>query len=381
MASIETARALGAEIGERSQEIESGRRLPLDLVDTLATADLFRLCVPRSLGGPEVDVQTLVDILETIAVADGSAAWCVMIGSTSALLSAYLPIEVAREIYQPKTISGGVFAPLGRALATSDGYRVSGRWPFASGCQHCSWLMGGCVVLEDGKPQLLGNGLPDVRLMLVPASEATILDTWDVAGLRGTGSHDIEIQEVFVPRHRAVSLITDLPREDGPLYRFPAFGLLALGISAVALGIARRAMTELHELSMVKTPTGSRRRLGERAAIQTDVAQSQAKLAAARALLRQTIADVWQAASDGAPLTLDQRAALRLAATHATSTSAEVVDRMYHAGGGSAVYSRSPLQRCFRDIHVATQHVMVASPTYELVGRVLLGLDADPAQL
>jgi alkylation response protein AidB-like acyl-CoA dehydrogenase len=208
-----------------------------------------------------------------------------------------------------------------------------------------------------------------------------IIDTWDVAGLRGTGSHDIAVEDRFVPGARSLSLISDRPRADGPLYAFPVFGLLALGIAAAALGIARRALDELVVLARDKTPTGSRRRLAERPAIQAEVARAEATLGAARAFLLATVDAAWTRARAAGVIDVRERARLRLAATHATLASADAVDRMYSAGGGTAVYAASPLQRCFRDIHVATQHMMVAPATLELAGRILLGLEADTAML
>lgn len=369
-------------IGALSDEIERERRLPTELVGELAARGLFRLCVPRVFGGLEVDAATLLRTIEAVAQSDGSAGWCVMIGSTTGLVSAYLEESIARAIYgSADVVTGGVFAPTGSAKLDGDSFHIRGRWAFASGCQHCDWLMGGCVILDDGRPRLLPNGMPDARMVLFPAKDARIHDTWDVAGLRGTGSHDIEIDGLAVPVSHSVSLMTDKPRHPGPLYRFPVFGLLALGIAAVATGIARRAIDELVGLAAAKTPTGSRRRLAERGAVQASVAEAEAILEAARALLFQSVDEASRSAAGGNTLSLNERARLRLAATHATASAARAVDLMYNLGGGTSIYSRSPLQRCFRDSHVATQHLMVATPTYELIGRVLLGLDSDSAQV
>jgi alkylation response protein AidB-like acyl-CoA dehydrogenase len=340
------------------------------------------MCVPQAFGGGEVVAATMVEAIEEIAKADGSAAWCVMIGATSGLVSAYLPEAVARDIYAaPHHVTGGVFAPHGRATVVAGGYRVSGRWPFASGCEHCNWLMGGCVILDDGRPRLLPNGQPDARMTLFPAADVEIIDTWTVAGLRGTGSHDIAVSELFVPEGRSVSLLTDRPCQPGPLYAFPVFGLLALGIAGVALGVARRAIDELVQLAAAKTPTGSRKRLGERAMIQLHVAEAEALLRSARAFLFDAIGDAWRAARGAGTISVAQRSLLRLAATHAATSAAKVVDLMYNAGGGTSVYATSPLQRQFRDIHVVTQHMMVAPPTYELTGRLFLGIDTDTSML
>ncbi|HUI28128.1 MAG TPA: acyl-CoA dehydrogenase family protein [Candidatus Kryptonia bacterium] len=379
---ISAARRLAAGIRDRADEIERERRLPAELVAALSEAGLFRLCVPRSLGGGEVDVTTMIRAIEEIAYADGSAGWCVMIGATSGLVSGYLAADAAREIYgAASAITGGVFAPLGNATVVESGYRVSGRWAFASGCQHCGWLMGGCVVFDDGKPRLLSSGLPDSRMMLFPLRDVEIIDTWTVAGLRGTGSHDMAVKELFVPAERSVALVTDRPQQSGPLYAFPVFGLLALGIAGVALGIARNAIDELIRLAGAKTPSGSRRKLADRAVIQMQVAQAEALLRSARAFLFETVNETWQAAQSEGAISIQRRALLRLAATHTTISCAGVVDLMYNAGGGTSIYATNPLQRCFRDIHVVTQHMMVAPPTFELAGRFFLGLDADASML
>ena len=380
---LEAARRLVSVLRAAAERTEQERRLPDDLVAALTEAGIFRMCVPRALGGGESDPATLVETIATLAQGDGSAAWSAMIGATSGVVSAYLPEDAAREIYgtEPATITGGVFAPLGRATVVPGGYRVSGRWAFASGCEHCGWLMGGCVVLADGKPRLLPSGAPDTHLMLFPAREVEVIDTWTVAGLRGTGSHDLTVQELFVPLGRGVSVFTDKPRHTGPLYVFPLFGLLALGIAAVALGLARGAIDELRRLAAGKTPAGSRRRLGERAVVQMQFAEAEATLRAARAFLLDAVGEAWATATGTGTMSIEQRALVRLAATHAALRAAAVVDLMYNAGGGTSIYATSPLQRQFRDVHVLTQHIMVSPSTLELTGRILLGLDTDTAML
>jgi alkylation response protein AidB-like acyl-CoA dehydrogenase len=374
---------LGTRIAADAPTIEEQRRVPPALVAEIARAGLFRMLVPRDVGGLEVEPRVMIDVLEEVARGDGSTGWVVMIGATSGVIGAYLPEPAAREIFaaNSEVVTGGAFHPRGRATVVDGGYRVSGRWPFASGCQHCGWLIGGCIVFADGKPKLRDGGAPEARMMILPASEVQILDTWHVSGLRGTGSHDIVIEEAFVPAERSVWFSTDPVRRGGPLYAFPVYGLLALGIAAVALGIARGAIDDLLELAGAKVPTGSRRPLAERAATQTAVAQATALLAAARAHVHATVEEIWQTATSGAAPTLEQRARLRLAATHAVRDSARVVDLAYECGGATSIYEGSPLQRRFRDVHVATQHVLVAPATYELAGRVLLGLPADAEML
>jgi alkylation response protein AidB-like acyl-CoA dehydrogenase len=392
------AEAAAEALRRESDRIEAARTLPSEVVDALVRGGFTRLCVPRSLGGPELHPAQLLQVLESLAAGDASAGWCAMIASTSSVLAAWLEPEVARLVYgPPDAISGGVFAPRGVAKRVAGGFRVSGRWAFASGCSHCAWLMGGCFVEgEAGREATAGGGreatagggreataggAPDIRLLLFPREEAKILDTWDVVGLSGTGSHDIEVRDLFVPEGRDVSLLADRPRERGPLYAFPVFGLLAVGVAAVGLGVARRAIAELSELARAKTPALGRRRLAERALTQARVAGAEAELAAARAGLAAAIDVGWRAASAGGAIPLAERARLRLAATFAARASARVASAMYDLGGGSSIYRASALQRCLRDAHVVTQHAMVGEGTYELAGRVLLGLEGDTSQL
>lgn len=376
---IDAARALAPRIAALSERIERERSLPPDLARAMAEGGLFRLCVPRKFNGLEADVATMIRAIEEVSKVDASAGWCVAIGATSGLLSAWLPEEEARRIYgiDPLTVSGGVFAPQGKATVVPGGYQVTGRWAFASGCRHCGWLMGGCVVLEDGKPRLLPRGLPDPHLVLFPASDARVIDTWTVSGLCGTGSHDIEVSDLFVPEGRVVSIVTQPPVQPGPLYAFPVFGVLAMGIAGVGLGIARAAIDALVNLAAAKTPTGSQKRLADRPATQTQVSRAEALLRSGRAFLFEAAEETWREAVEQGTIGTEKRALCRLAATNAATACAQAVDLMYDAGGGSSIYATSPLQRHFRDVHVLTQHRMVAPPTYEITGRLFLGLDTD----
>ena len=376
---LDRARVAAREIAPRADAIEEARRLPPDVVAALVEAGVFALAVPRSLGGHEATAATLLAVIEEIARADGAAGWCAMIGASSALMSAYLDETVAREVYgEPGAITCGVFAPMGRAIAAPGGFRVSGRWPFASGCEHSGWRMGGAIV-EGASP--LPSGAPDVRSMLFRADETRILDTWRTSGLRGTGSHDLEVADVFVPTARSFSFFSDAPREQGALYRLPFFGVLAAAVAAVTLGIGRHALESVIELAQKKHPLGAKRSLAHRELVQLRVAQAEAKLSGARALLFETLGAVEHAAEAGDPASLAARARLRLAAAHAASESAAAVDLAYHAGGATSIYEKSPLQRCFRDVHVATQHAMVGDASATLAGRVLLGLESDTSTL
>jgi alkylation response protein AidB-like acyl-CoA dehydrogenase len=380
---IETARTIAALARERAAEGERDRRLSTDLVEAMIDAGFFRLCVPASVGGGEADAATLVAVCEELARGDSAAGWCIAVMATAGMPAAYIPEDAAREIYgDARSVVGGVFAPKGRAVVEDgDTYRVTGRWPFSSGVDHCTWLMGGCVVEEDGGARMLEGGRPDVELALFPREDVTVIDTWNVSGLRATGSHDIAVEDLTVPRDRATSVITREPRAAGPLYAFPPFGLLALTIAGTALGIARAAIEDLVELAGAKTPTGSTRSLAERPVTQTRIAQAEATLLSARAFLYEAIASAWDAAENHARVSVEQRAALRLAATHATAASASAVDTAYDLGGGTSIYETSSLQKRFRDVHAATQHMLIGPSTWELTGRLMLGLATDIAQL
>lgn len=382
MSLLNAARDLVPTIAARAADTEAQRRLPADLALQIADAGLFRMAVPRRLGGAEASPAEIFTVLETVARADAATGWCVMIAGTTALAAAWLPEHHAEAIFaDPHAITGGVFAPMGKAIVDGDDFIVSGRWAWASGSANCQWLIGGAVILDDGVMRTLANGAPDHRMMFMPASDVELIDTWDTLGMRGTGSGDMAAKDVRIPADRSVSFMTDTPRDSGPLYAFPPFGLLALGIAAVASGNALAALADFKTLATAKKAAGSARVLAERGTVQTDYAKAEASLHAARALAESTIARGWEEARNGASLSLEIRARLRLAATHLTRTAAEVTRTAYDMAGGTAVYSSHPLQRRLRDAEVATQHMMIAPPTYELTGRVLLGLPTDATAL
>lgn len=362
-------------IAPLSTEIERGRAMPPAALDALVGAGALKVLVPRAYGGAEASVETFVAVVETIARADGSAGWCTMIGATSGLMAAFLPEDVAREVYaSERAITAGVFAPIGVATRVDGGYRVRGRWPFASGCQHSSHVMGGAMVAG------AEGGRPEMRSVLFAAREVRIHDTWDTSGLRGTGSHDFEVEDLFVPEARTFSLF-GAPRIDAPLYRQPFFGTLAAGVAAVTLGIARGAIDALVALATVKKPGGAGRTIAHRELVQRDVARADGMVRAARARLLESVAEAAAEVAGTGSASLVTRAQVRIAACHAARESAAAVDLAYDAGGGSSIYAASPLQRALRDVHTATQHVMVGEASRVMAGRVLLGVEGDVSTL
>jgi alkylation response protein AidB-like acyl-CoA dehydrogenase len=361
---LAAARALAPTIRAHADGAEAERRLPAPLVEAFAAAGFFRMLVPRALGGPEASVRAFVETLEELGRADGSAGWCAMVASTTSLLAVYVDEDTARACFgDADAVACGVVAPMGTAVEVEGGYRASGRWAFASGCDHARWLLGGALVPRAGGP-------PEVRHLLFERAQVEVVDTWTVSGLRGSGSHDMVVRDALVPRARSCSLLADRPRSSHGPYAFPLFGLLSLGIAAVALGIARAAIETLTALATTKRPGGGRRTLAERELVQLRVAQAEAELRAARTFVLDA------AGADGREPVL-----ARLAACHAVPAAARAVDLMYEAGGGSSVYASSPLQRQFRDVHVATQHAMVSPATLAVLGRLLLGLPTDTTQV
>jgi alkylation response protein AidB-like acyl-CoA dehydrogenase len=376
---VEVATRIGAKIASRSAEIEANRTLPRDIVDGLAGAGLFKLFVPMRYGGGEVSAADGLAVMEELAYHDGSTGWCVMIAMTTGLIAGFLPPVHASSIYgAADAITGGFAAPMGRGKHIDGGISVSGRWQWGSGIAHCTAIGGGCVV-HGGGPD--GNERPTAKFVLFDRDDVEILDTWYVAGLKGTGSTDYQVDGAFVPEDRWFALAGAVPREDGPLYRFSFFGLLALGVSAIALGLARRSIDELISLATTKRPQGSSRPLAERTPVQADVAMAEASLRSARAFVADAVGDAWTTVTAGDGVSDEQRRVIRLAATNAMAAGAQVVDRMYTAAGGVAVYEDSALQRVLRDIHVATQHAITSPRTFELAGRMRLGLETDTAQL
>jgi alkylation response protein AidB-like acyl-CoA dehydrogenase len=379
---LERVRELAPSLRTRSDEIEQARRLPQDLVAELVSAGCFRMLVPAAYGGDELSLTQAMDVIEEVASADGAAGWSTMIGSGSPILFGRLPARTFEAIYAdgPDVIGGGSLAPKGQATPVSGGYCVSGQWAFASGCQHANWLMAHAVVLRQGQPAASApNGMPEMRVSVFPAAQAEVLDTWHVAGLRGTGSHDFRLHDTFVPDEYTFSVFNGEPPVRGTIFRIPPLAQLPLLIAAVALGIARGAMEELGAL----VGGGKKRlyapsRLAESAVFQDKFGEVDAMLRAARAALHTEAASAWARAEDG--LCLLDRARLRATSSYVAGMATSVVDFAYTAGGGSSVYEASPLQRRLRDIHALTQHIGVSRDAFGYVGTLLSGEEPDPGR-
>lgn len=375
---VAAARALRPRIRAAADRIERDGRLPDDLVRAISEAGIFRMLVPRALGGGEVDPVVQLEVLEALAEADGSVGWVAAIASGTAWTLAFLPPDTAAEIVaDPHALVVGTLAvPTGgRAVAADGGYRLSGRWPYGSGIQHAAWLISRAVVYEGEAPRLDPNGLPETRVLVFPRASASIVPTWDVVGLQGTGSHDYAVTDAFVPAARSFGLTGEPAYHTGPLYSGRYF-LLAHG--AHALGIARAAVDALVELLAEKRQTGAGMEslVRQRSLVQAAVAQAEALVRGGRAYLWEATREAWAEACATGTLSPRQRALARLANSAAFESALRAVDLAYTAGGASSVYRTSLLQRCFRDIHTASQHSIVAPGSFEQIGNALLARSA-----
>jgi alkylation response protein AidB-like acyl-CoA dehydrogenase len=376
---VARAAALAPRIAQAADEIERERRLPAYLLAALHDAGLFRLLLPRSLGGAEINPPTFAQVIKTVAIADGSTAWCLCQNTVCSIVAAWMPLESARAVFTaPNAVLAWGPGPA-RAQATPGGYRVTGRWSFASGGRHATWLGAHCPVFDaDGTQRLDAAGAPIELTVLFPSSEAPMTDIWQVVGLRGTASDAYAVEDLFVPE--AFTLIRDIPetrREAGPLYAMSTHLLFACGFACVALGLARSLLDALIALASEKTPRGYRTKLGESALVQAEIATAEARWRGAHMYLMGTLTEVWQSIERTNRLNLDHRMALRLAATHCIHEAVAVADAAYHGAGATAIFERNPFERRFRDIHSVAQQVQARRAHFESVGRHLLGFATD----
>ncbi|MEM7015900.1 MAG: acyl-CoA dehydrogenase family protein [Pseudomonadota bacterium] len=364
---------------ERSLEIDRLRHLPQDLSEAMAGEGFYRICAPEPLGGLDAGPLGLCKVCEKLAEANGSAAWCIFIGATSQYLFGALPeSQRAKMLENPNVITSGVFADSGTARFEQrdgqPGYVINGHWRWGSGCHNAAWISGG-IHEVDAQGEKVRREESITRAFFQP-HEIDILDNWHVSGLRGSGSSDYLAEDVWLPAERMATLIEYTEFANLPIYHFPRFGLLSLPIGAIALGMARASVEEVRQVAQEKTPQGSRRTLAMRAGLHRDIAAYDTELRAAHALFYAEIERAWEHAQT-ALCPLEQRLALRTANIHAVTASIKVIDKMYSVVGGTSVFESSCLQQHFRDVHVASQHMMVGEGVMELAGRVMLGLDQE----
>jgi alkylation response protein AidB-like acyl-CoA dehydrogenase len=373
---VERARALAPVVAQWRDAGEQERHVPRPLFAALRDAGIFSMSAPKAVGGAEADGETVLQAIEELARQDGSVGWNVMIASGASIIASYLPATALREVYGggPNTVIAGALPPQGAAIPVPGGFRLTGRWRFASGCHQANWMLGTSAVMAHGTPRLRPDGRPDIRTFCLPIGACEILDTWYTAGLRGTGSHDWQVTDVFVPEEQSFPVLFDGPSAPGCLSVRDFAAYAGPRVAAVALGIARDAIDAFTALARTKPPALATSPLATQHTTHERVGRAEALLRSGRAFLYETMRELPHSPNWSAALSDDLRASIRLASAHAAQSAAEAVDLMCNAAGTTAIYASSRLERCFRDVHVATQHIAVASSNIEMVGQYLLGL-------
>ncbi len=374
---VERARALAPMINAAGPRIEQDGAIAADVIAAMHDARLFRLLIPRAYDGEELQPVWYVQAVEEIAKADASTAWCMAQASGSSLGAAYLAPAVARDVFGARdaALASGPPGTNSRAIAVEGGFQVTGSWPFASGIGHATWLGAHCTICDaDGSPQQEKDGRVVERTLLFPKACAVITESWDVIGLRGTGSHRYAVEDLFVREAYAFTRDAAADRRlDGPLYRFSILNMFGFGFAAVALGIARAMLDAFVQLAAEKAPHGSARPLREDAVVQHEVALAEARLRAARAYLLTTLQEAWEVAvMDG--FTPARSALMRLASVYVIREAGVVVAGIYHSAGSSAIFRAQEFERRFRDMNTVSQQLQARASHFQLAGQHLLGL-------
>jgi alkylation response protein AidB-like acyl-CoA dehydrogenase len=381
---LDRVRELTPGIAARAQEIEDGRGLPPDLVAELTSAGCFRMLVPRRYGGEELDIAACLDVIEELSAADASTGWSVMIACSNLIVFGLFDAATVDAVYAagPDVVSAGSHAPKGTARSVDGGYVLSGQWPFASGCRHSDWLFVHAAVRRDDEPHLMANGMPVMRLAVLPSAEVEIVDTWNALGLRGTGSHDVLVKNVFCPTERTCELFGGWSTLPDTVFRVPPVAPLALFIAAVAVGAGRAAMDDVVAVATGgKRPAYGSRRVAESPLFLTRLGEADAQLRAARALLHEEARQAWHKAAGRGEFSLLDRARMRSASTFAVRAAAEATEAAFRLAGSGALYDGSPLQRRFRDVTTVAQHAGVGPEFFPIAGALLAGEPVDTMRI
>ena len=363
-------------IRESREEAESQRRLSEPVVKGMADAGIFKAFYPKSIGGLEADPLSVMNVIEEISRVDGSAGWCAMITCDAGNLGGRLPNKVAIELFgQPADVRvAGSVIPRGEARPVDGGYRVSGHYTFASGIDYANWIVCNTILFGDEGQLLSPEGIPLTRLFFLPKEEADVHETWTPAGMCATGSHDFYLHDVFISSERTLSL-ADQPEETGPLFNPRTTLVYFWGpFAACLLGIGRGAMDTFLESVAGSGTNMSPTPVRDRPAVHAAVGNAEAALSSARAYLYHAIGNVWNADSEGKPDLGEEIAQARLAVAIASRESARAVDLLFEAAGTTAIYPSHPMERYYRDIHVATKHLGGSPATFDMAGQVMLGL-------
>lgn len=379
---LEAARKIAPLVRASANEIEAARELPRPVFEALADAGLFLMAVPRAVGGGEVDLPLQVQVIEEIAKADASTAWALNQGATFAMFAAFMQPAAARAIWidTPRSVVSNSPVPTAKAVVAPGGFRITAHQGFSTGCRHASWVAAHAQVIDNGAVRQR-NGKPEIRYCLVPKRQAQLHDTWKTRGMRGTGTHHFEVNDVFVPEDHTVLTSRDTLISDGARYRIPQTLTFAAGDGMVALSVARSCLEAFFELAGAKAPRHLTGLLRDQSISQFTVGQAEAHLRSGRAFLMDAVGEIWHEAVQTGAVSLDKRIALRLAGTHAIRLAAQIVESIYPLCGGNSIFEGDLIQRHFQDIHVITQHLQGRLAHYELVGNYLLGRPIDEARL
>ncbi|HEV2548759.1 MAG TPA: acyl-CoA dehydrogenase family protein [Stellaceae bacterium] len=381
---LERAVALAPAIAAAADEIERERRIPAALLERMLEAQLFRLLLPRPFGGGEVDPLTFVAVIEEIAKHDASTAWVLCQTAVCAMSGAYMPAATVAEIFgDERTIAAWGAGFGGKAVPVEGGYRLNGKWLFASGGRHATWFGGHSLICDDsGTPQRTDKGAPLTRTLFFPADAVTMSDVWHVTGLRGTGSDAYEVSDLFVSAARSFRRDDPADRQyHAPLYHLKTDTMFSAGFASLALGLARAMLDALRGLALEKTPRGYANPLRNSPAFQSEFGELEAQLRAARAYLMGTLAGVWESVRETGALGLEQRFSMRLAATHTIGEARAVANAAYHHAGATAIFASNPFERRLRDMNAVAQQIQARRSHFETVGKHLLGLEADMSSL
>jgi len=376
---VAKARAVGPAIAAIADEIERSQEIPAPVLAQMHESRIYRMLLPRSAGGDQVEPWTYFRAVEEISRFDGSVGWNVFVANSSALIAPFIPLEAAKAIYNdPRGLISWGPPNQHRAIAAPGGYRVTGEWHFSSGYRQATWIGAHCHVVEpDGSLRLNRFGRPTVRTLLMPKDKTTQIRNWHTLGMRGTASEGYSVSDVFVPEEfSGTREDPSLRRDRGPLYAFTMQGLYAVGVSGVALGIAAAMLDAFKELAAEKAPRNLGR-LADSPVVQADVARHDASLGSARAYLTDILKEVWARADDIEPLGTDDRALVRLGCSHVIHAAIETADYVFKAAGTSAIFLSTPYERRFRDIHTLSQQIQSRDAHFESVGRVMFNGDPD----
>lgn len=371
---FERARSLVASTSEWRDAADKERHLPDALAEHLRAAGIFRLSTPAVVGGGQADEEAAIRVVEEMSRQDGSVGWNVMVASNTATIASYLPRSGLRKVFADASdVVAGALLPKGTAVAVPGGYRLTGRWIMASGCHQARWMVAASTVMDGEQPRLRYDGRPDLRTFFVPASECQLLDTWHTTGMRGTGSHDWQVDDVLVPEDLSFPVLLGGPPEAGALNVADFSAYAVARVAAVPLGIARDAIDSFLAMFTRKVPTAGTTPLAAQHAVHEKLGWAEAKVRAGRAYLLETVRSLPYTPTWSTPMSDEQRAAIRLAGAYAARCAAEAVDEVCRLAGTSSIHANSRLNRCFRDIHVATQHINAAPSNIEMVGQFMLG--------